>query len=73
NATMGEVKGITNSLNNEMPQVAVLLSQVQILLTQVQDVLEGVKNIGIIKSGVPEHVNSESSSPKGREVNFNEN
>ncbi|MCR4790746.1 MAG: MlaD family protein, partial [Treponemataceae bacterium] len=68
NQTMGEVKGITNSLNNEMPQVAVLLAQVQVLLTQVQDVLEGVKNIGIIKSGVPDHGDSESTSPKAREA-----
>ena len=70
NTTISDVNGISTSLNDEMPQVSVLLAQLQIMLQQVQDVLEGVKNNPLIKGGVPTHLNGESSTPKSREENF---
>jgi len=70
NTTMADVNGISTSVSSEMPQISVVMAQVQIMLQQIQDVLEGVKNNPLIKSGVPNRVEGESSSPKVREDNF---
>lgn len=70
NSTLNDLNGISTTLDDEMPQISVLLSQVQVLLTQVQDVVEGVKNNPLIKGGVPDHTQKEAASPKLRQEDF---
>ena len=69
-STMGDINGITTSLENEMPGISLLISQVQTLLKQMQDVMEGLKNNPLLKNGISEKPEKESATPKLREDNF---
>ena len=69
-ATIQDLNGISGSLDNEMPQVSILLAQVQTLLKQVQDVMTGLKNNPLLKKGVPERTEQQSTTPKLREETF---
>jgi len=70
NTTIEDLNGISDSLDNEMPQVSILLAQVQTMLKQVQDVMEGLKNNPLLKNGVPERSEQQAVTPKLREENF---
>ena len=68
--TIQDLNGISGSLDNEMPQVSILLAQVQTLLKQIQDVMVGLKNNPLLKKGVPERTEQQATTPKLREENF---
>jgi len=70
NLTMGDLNGISASLNNDMPGIAILISQLQTLLNQAQDVMEGLKNNPLIKNGISTKPEKENATPKLREDNF---
>ena len=69
-STMGDINGITTSLEGEMPGISLLISQVQTLLKQMQDVMEGLKNNPLLKNGISEKPEKENATPKLREDNF---
>ncbi len=68
--TIQDLNGISGSLDSEMPQVSILLSQVQTLLKQIQDVMVGLKNNPLLKKGVPERSEQQAATPKLREEAF---
>lgn len=63
-------QGITSSVNSEMPNINILITQLQGVMREAQSVLEGLKNNPLIKNGVSGKVENDSSSPKLREDNF---
>lgn len=67
---MSNVSSITASVEGNMPGLAILISQVQVLLKQMQDVMEGLKNNPLLKNGIPDKIEKESTTPKLREDNF---
>ncbi len=70
NSTISGLNGISTSLDNEMPQVSILLAEVETLLKEVEDVMTGLANNPLLKKGIPERTEKQSASPKFREDNF---
>lgn len=70
NSTIAGLDGISNSLDGEMPQVSILLSELETLLKQVDDVMIGLSNNPLLKKGIPERTEKQSAAPKFREDNF---
>lgn len=67
NKTMEDVNVLIAS---ESPDVSILVQQLQGLMTQAQDVMEGLKNNPLLKNGISDRPEKESSTPKLREGNF---
>lgn len=68
--TTSDINKITSSLNSDMPNISVMITQIQTLLKQAQDVMEGLKNNPLIKNGISVKPEKESATPKLREDNF---
>lgn len=64
------VKDISDSINSEMPQIYLLISNLQSVLKEVENVVIAVQNIGIINKGVPERTEAAGVTPKLREEEF---
>lgn len=67
NKTMDDVNTLISS---ESPDISILVQQLQGLMNQAQDVLEGLKNNPLLKNGISDRPEKESSTPKLREGNF---
>ena len=67
---LGKVKDISASVNSEMPQISILISEVQTILKQVEDVVTSLQNIGIINKGLPDRTEAAGVTPKLREDEF---
>lgn len=70
NSTIAGLDGISSSLDNDMPQVSLLLAEVETLLKQIQDVMTGLSNNPLLKNGIPERTEKQSAAPKYREDKF---
>ena len=70
NSTIAGLDGISNSLESDMPQVSILLSELDALLRQIDDVMVGLANNPLLKKGIPDRVEKESAAPKYREDKF---
>jgi len=67
NNTINDVNALIAS---ETPDVSILVQQLQGLMLQAQDVMEGLKNNPLLKNGISDHPEKESSTPKLRGGNF---
>lgn len=70
NSTIDGLNGISNSLDGEMPQISILLTELDALLKQVDDVMIGLSNNPLLKKGIPDRAEKESAAPKYREDKF---
>lgn len=68
--TMEDITSITSSVEGNMPNITILISQMQTILKQMQDVMEGLKNNPLLKNGISEKPEKENAAPKLREDNF---
>jgi phospholipid/cholesterol/gamma-HCH transport system substrate-binding protein len=67
---LSNLEKTTAYLPREMPQVSSLLSEAQTTLLTVQDVLVAVRNNPLLKNGVPDRVETESSGTNPRNIEF---
>ncbi len=64
------VDNINVLISSESPDVSVIVQQLQVLLKEAQDVLEGLKNNPLLKNGISDRPEKESTTPKNRGDNF---
>ena len=74
NDLLSKVGGIGDQagtlIENTTPQLDSTLGQVESLLLELQDVMTGLKNIPLIKNGVPDRSQETSATPNLREGDF---
>jgi phospholipid/cholesterol/gamma-HCH transport system substrate-binding protein len=68
--TLGNLEKVTNYLPPEMPQILGLISELRITLESVQDVIAALLNNPLLKKGVPERVQTQSSGTNPRGIQF---
>jgi len=68
--TLGNVEDASSILKSEVPQIARLIEDLRVTLTKGQDVLEALRNNPILKNGVPERVQTDSSGTNSRAIEF---
>jgi phospholipid/cholesterol/gamma-HCH transport system substrate-binding protein len=68
--TLNNVEDSSSILKSEVPQIARLIEDLRIALVKGQDVLEALRNNPILKNGVPEKVESDSSGTNSRNIEF---
>lgn len=68
--TLDNVEESSSILKSQVPQVARLIEDLRIALEKGQDVLEALRNNPILKNGVPERVESDSSGTNSRNIEF---
>lgn len=68
--TLLNLEGSTAILKTEMPQIARLIEDLRLALVKGQDVLEALRNNPILKNGVPERVQTDSSGTNSRNIDF---
>ncbi len=68
--TLGNVEDSSSILKSQVPQIARLIEDLRIALVKGQDVLEALRNNPILKNGVPERVQTDSSGTNSRDIEF---
>lgn len=68
--TLNNVEDSSSILKSQVPQIARLIEDLRIALVKGQDVLEALRNNPILKNGVPERVQSDSSGTNSRNIEF---
>lgn len=64
--TLKNVQDISNSLNGQMPSIALTIDEGRAAIKQAQDVLTGLKNNPLLKGGIPEKVERQPLSQSMR-------
>jgi phospholipid/cholesterol/gamma-HCH transport system substrate-binding protein len=67
---LSNIEKTTAYLPREMPQIAGLLAEARTALMQAEDVLIALRNNPLLKNGVPEHVETDSSGINPRNISF---
>ena len=73
NAVEGTLVNVEDSsaiMKTQVPQIARMIEDLRIALVKGQDVLEALRNNPILKNGVPERVQSDSSGTNSRNIEF---
>ncbi len=68
--TIANLEKATATLPSQFPQLAGTVSELQTTLQSAQDVLEALKNNPLLKKGVPERVNTDTSGTSPRNIDF---
>lgn len=68
--TLENVEDSSAILKTQVPQIARMIEDLRIALVKGQDVLEALRNNPILKNGVPERVQSDSSGTNSRNIDF---
>ena len=68
--TLDNVEASTAILKSQMPQIARLVEDLRLALGKGQDVLEALKNNPLLRNGVPERAQSDSSGTNSRNIEF---
>lgn len=68
--TLGNVEDSSSILKSQVPQIARLIEDLRIALVKGQDVLEALRNNPILKNGVPERVQTDTSGTNSRDIEF---
>ena len=68
--TLNNVEDASSILKSQVPQIARLIEDLRVALVKGQDVLEALRNNPILKNGVPERVESDSSGTNSRNIEF---
>ena len=68
--TLGNVEDSSSILKSQVPQIARLIEDLRIALVKGQDVLEALRNNPILKNGVPERVQTDTSGTNSRNIEF---
>lgn len=68
--TLENVEDSSSILKSQVPQIARLIEDIRIALEKGQDVLEALKNNPILKGGVPQRVEANSSGTNARNIDF---
>lgn len=68
--TLNNVEDASSILKSQTPQIARLIEDLRVALVKGQDVLEALRNNPILKNGVPERVESDSSGTNSRNIEF---
>jgi len=68
--TLDNVEKATSRLPREMPQIFSLVSEARTAVVAAQDVLISLRNNPILKGGIPEHAEIDSSGTNPRNIKF---
>ncbi len=68
--TLDNVEESSSILKTQVPQIARLIEDLRIALVQGQDVLEALRNNPILRNGVQDRVQSDSSGTNSRNIEF---
>ncbi len=68
--TLNNVEDASSILKSQVPQIARLIEDLRVALVNGQDVLEALKNNPLLKNGVPERVQTDSSGTNSRNIEF---
>ena len=68
--TLVNVEDSTSMMKTQVPQIARLIEDLRIALVKGQDVLEALRNNPILRGGVSEKVQSDSSGTNSRNIEF---
>jgi phospholipid/cholesterol/gamma-HCH transport system substrate-binding protein len=68
--TLTNVEDSSSILKSQVPQIARLIEDLRVALVKGQDVLEALRNNPILKNGVPERVQNDSSGTNSRNIEF---
>jgi phospholipid/cholesterol/gamma-HCH transport system substrate-binding protein len=68
--TLNNVEDASSILKSQTPQIARLIQDLRLALVKGQDVLEALRNNPILKNGVPERVQTDSSGTNSRNIEF---
>ncbi len=68
--TLDNVEGSSALLKSEMPKIGRLIEDLRVAIVNAQDVLESLKNNPLLKNGVPERVQRDSSGTNSRNIDF---
>ncbi len=68
--TLGNVEESSSVLKSQVPQIARLIEDLRIALVKGQDVLEALRNNPILRNGVQDRVQSNSSGTNSRNIEF---
>ena len=68
--TLDNVEASSSILKSQAPQVARLIEDLRVALEKGQDVLEALKNNPILRGGIPERVQTDSSGTNSRRIEF---
>ncbi len=60
----------TAALPSQVPQISSLISELQIALQDAEDVMNALKNNPLLKKGVPERINTETTGTNPRDIEF---
>jgi phospholipid/cholesterol/gamma-HCH transport system substrate-binding protein len=68
--TLDHVEKATSYLPREMPQIVNLLSEARTALQAAEDVLVALRNNPLLRNGIPEHAEIDSSGTNPRDITF---
>lgn len=68
--TLNNVEDSSSILKSQVPQIARLIEDLRVALVKGQDVLEALRNNPILKNGVPDRVQTDSSGTNSRNIEF---
>jgi len=68
--TLDNVEKATSRLPREMPQIFSLVSEARTAVVTAQDVLTSLRNNPILRGGIPEHAEIDSSGTNPRDITF---
>ncbi len=68
--TLKNVEASSSIIKSQVPQIARLIEDLRIALVQGQDVLEALKNNPLLRNGVPDRVQTDSSGTNSRSIDF---
>jgi phospholipid/cholesterol/gamma-HCH transport system substrate-binding protein len=68
--TLDNIEGSSALLKSEMPQIGRLIEDLRVAIVNAQDVLESLKNNPLLKNGVPQRVQTDSSGTNSRNIDF---
>jgi len=68
--TLSNVEDSSSILKGQVPQIAKLIEDLQLALVKGQDVLEALRNNPLLKNGVQDKVNDDSSGTNSRNIEF---
>lgn len=67
---LNNVEDSSSVLKSQVPQIARLIEDLRLALVQGQDVLEGLSNNPLLKNGISEKIESDSSGTNTRNIDF---
>jgi len=68
--TLDNVEDSSSILKSQVPQLGRMIEDLRLTLTKAQDVLEGLRNNPLLKNGIPERVQADSSGTSSRNIDF---